>query len=74
MRLQLVTFASLDPKLACVSDYRALARWCVDALANIDRDFGLAVIGVFLALKCFDVPTAVDGVSGFGDKRTQQAP
>src|SRR6266566_5195297 len=53
---------SLKPQLAGLTNRRCLARCDMDTLADIDCDFSVTRIGVFLAREGLNMPLVVDGV------------
>jgi hypothetical protein len=52
----------VQPLLASLADSGRLAGRNVDTLADINRNLGFTRVGVFLALKGFDMPRAVYAV------------
>jgi hypothetical protein len=59
---KIVCFALGKPKLPNLLDGFAGTDWRVYTLADVNRDFGLAVLGVSLAMKCFMIAFAVEDI------------
>jgi hypothetical protein len=58
----LKVMTGVEPQLTGLTDGRRLARRDVNPLTDIDRNLGLAGVGVLLSLEGFDMPGAVDAV------------
>jgi hypothetical protein len=51
-----------EPIIGGLRNRDAFVGWCVNALIDVDRNFGLACIGVFLALERLDMSRAIGDV------------